>query len=194
MRSVREGIAITKGVIDLLFPLRMHAFPKVPPRLCPIFANNPVYFVTACTYRRKPLLATSTVHTAFVQFSEHAYTARTVAVGRYVIMPDHVHLFVSGPDDFDLGRWMGILKRYLEKHVDAVAARRLTSPRGRPLQKTRSTHAPVWQRGFFDHVLRSEESYGQKWNYVRENPVRAGLIEKPEDWPFAGEIITIDRI
>ena len=50
------------------------------------------------------------------------------------------------------------------------------------------------QRGFFDHLLRSAESYGQKWNYVRENPVRAGLVEKAEDWPYAGEIIIIDRV
>ena len=53
---------------------------------------------------------------------------------------------------------------------------------------------PIWQRGFFDHLLRSAESYGQKWNYVRENPVRAGLVAQPEDWPYAGEIIRIDRV
>jgi hypothetical protein len=52
----------------------------------------------------------------------------------------------------------------------------------------------VWQRGFFDHILRSEESYRQKWNYVRDNPVRAGLVANANDWPYAGEIITIDRL
>jgi len=52
----------------------------------------------------------------------------------------------------------------------------------------------IWQRGFFDHFLRNEESYGQKWNYVRENPVRAGLIQRFEDWPYAGEIVQIDRV
>ena len=50
-------------------------------------------------------------------------------------------------------------------------------------------HDPV--RGFFDHLLRSEESYAQKWDYVRENPVRAQLVERVEDWPYAGELITI---
>jgi REP element-mobilizing transposase RayT len=52
---------------------------------------------------------------------------------------------------------------------------------------------PVWQCRFFDHVLRSDESYAQKWNYVRDNPVRAGLVTNADDWPYAGEIITIDR-
>jgi hypothetical protein len=44
------------------------------------------------------------------------------------------------------------------------------------------------QEEFFDHILRSGESYSQKWDYVRENPVRAGLVSTFEDWPWQGEI------
>jgi putative transposase len=46
----------------------------------------------------------------------------------------------------------------------------------------------VWQSDTFDHILRSGESYSEKWNYVRMNPVRAGLAAAPEDWPWQGEI------
>ncbi len=49
----------------------------------------------------------------------------------------------------------------------------------------------IWEEGFFDHVLRSNESYSQKWNYVRENPVRAGLVKSAADWPYQGEIVYI---
>ena len=45
---------------------------------------------------------------------------------------------------------------------------------------------PLWQRGYFDHVLRSEESYAEKWAYVRDNPVRAGLVDSWEAWPWQG--------
>jgi len=58
----------------------------------------------------------------------------------------------------------------------------------------KETAPPVWQRGFFDHLLRSDESYEQKWNYVRENPIRAGLAKSADDWRYAGEIIVIDRV
>ncbi|MFN2623273.1 MAG: transposase [Chthoniobacterales bacterium] len=160
----------------------MTKFPRVPPPLHRLFPSNPVFFVTACTYRRRPLLATDSVHDAFVCFSRRGYDEHGIAVGRYVIMPDHIHLFVCGPNNFELGRWTGMLKQCLEKAV-LVAA----SPTGRRLQK-------IWQRRFFDHVLRNEESYAQKWEYVRDNPVRAGLVTDPDDWPYAGEIITIDRI
>ena len=46
----------------------------------------------------------------------------------------------------------------------------------------------VWQEEFFDHVLRSSESYGQKWDYVRQNPVRAGLVASADEWPWQGEV------
>jgi hypothetical protein len=48
--------------------------------------------------------------------------------------------------------------------------------------------APAWQPEFFDHLLRSNESKREKWTYVRENPVRAGLVIVAEDWPYAGSI------
>jgi len=152
-------------------------YPELPPRLPRVFINNPLYFVTFCTHRRRKLLATNSVNDAFVEFGIRAHAEHHIAVGRYVIMPDHLHLFVRGPDDFRLGRWIGILKQDLAWAIEWIGA-----------------PGPIWQRGFFDHLLRSEESYGQKWSYVRENPVRAGLVEKAEDWPYAGEIIVIDRV
>ena len=57
----------------------------------------------------------------------------------------------------------------------------------RPRPATAAT-IPLWQREFFDHVLRASESYSEKWNYVFENPVRAGLVTRADDWPYAGEI------
>ena len=46
-----------------------------------------------------------------------------------------------------------------------------------------------WQAGYFDHVLRNDESEMEKWNYVLMNPVRARLVERAEDWPYGNEII-----
>lgn len=54
--------------------------------------------------------------------------------------------------------------------------------------KEPQVNAPYWQERFFDHVMRSRESYEQKWLYVRDNPVRAGLVGNWSDWPYQGEI------
>ena len=152
----------------------MHRFPKLPPRLDRVFADAPVFFITFCTYRRRALLATPSVHNAFVVFATRAGAEHDIAVGRYVLMPDHVHLFVAGDRAFRLGPWIGLLKQSLAKSIV------------RP-----SAVGPIWQRGFFDHVLRSDESYEQKWDYVLANPVRAGLVTDPDDGPYAGESVRI---
>jgi len=90
-------------------------------------------------------------------------------------MPDHVHLFVRMPiGGIRLQDWMKSLKAVLGKILV-----NLEYPK------------PHWQEGFFDHVLRSGESYAEKWAYVRDNPVRAGLVQKSEDWPYQGEIFSI---
>ena len=51
--------------------------------------------------------------------------------------------------------------------------------------------APHWQKDFFDHVLRSEESDEEKWHYVRENPVRAGLVKRWQELALCGEIFDL---
>jgi putative transposase len=50
-----------------------------------------------------------------------------------------------------------------------------------------------WQPGFVDRLLRNDENYAEKWDYVWRNPVRAGLVNQPEQWPYQGEIFVIDR-
>jgi hypothetical protein len=52
--------------------------------------------------------------------------------------------------------------------------------------------AAVLAERIFDHLLRSGDSYSQKWAYVRENPVRAGLATGWEEWPFLGEIFALE--
>src|SRR5438094_9948130 len=70
-------------------------WPRRPPRLGRLFDNvRPLYFITFNTYRRHCMLARDEVHETFCIFSLRAQRY-DVAVARYVIMPDHVHLFVA---------------------------------------------------------------------------------------------------
>jgi REP element-mobilizing transposase RayT len=156
-----------------------------PSRLEQVFQvyDSPVYFVTFCALHRQPILANERVHAAFRAYSERGLQEHHVAVGRYVIMPDHVHLFVCGGQTFDLGLWVRGLKRSLASAVAAGTAA-ATTPAGT---------AKIWQPGIFDHLMRSSESYAEKWEYVRRNPVRALLVTLVEDWPFQGEIVPLDH-
>ena len=138
--------------------------------------TRPFYFITFNTRNRDRLLDNETVHDAFLEFCVRAQDEHGVAVGRYVLMPDHVHLFLALPENgIRLTRWVQSLKNVVGKTLG-----------------NRGIEYPYWQEGFFDHVLRSGESYGQKWEYVRQNPVRAGLCRTPEEWPWQGEIVRME--
>jgi len=140
-------------------------------RLEMVFTEAPVYFITACTEKRRHLLATEGAHEIFRNFCVNARESG-VLVGRYVLMPDHLHLFVCiPPGAVGLSAWMKSLKNTLSKHW-----------------RESGIEAPHWQKGFFDHLIRSSESHAEKWKYVRKNPVRAGLVANAEDWPYAGAI------
>src|SRR5690349_19034636 len=92
--------------------------PNTPQRLR-VFQHyaHPVYFVTFNTYRRMRVLDNASVHAAFLEFAQDGET-RGVAIGRYVLMPDHIHLFVTGATDFVLGQWVRSLKRALSNSIN----------------------------------------------------------------------------
>ena len=150
----------------------MSSYPNKPRRLSQIFQSYdaPIYFVTFCTADRKPILANSSVHEKLSLYANEA-EPRGIALGRYVIMPDHIHCFIRMAPQHTLGTTVRMMKRKISTAINE------------PI--------PHWQPGFFDHLLRHRESYSEKWNYVYQNPVRAGLVERPEDWAFQGEVISI---
>ena len=120
-----------------------------PPRLGQIFQtyDSPFYFVTICTIHRQKIGDLEAAHHAFEAYVRRARDEFGVAVGRFVMMPDHLHLFIRGGADFNLAQWVNGLKRTMSVALGATKKR------------------PLWQPGFFDHILRNEESYTQKWEY-----------------------------
>ena len=90
-----------------------------------------------------------------------------------VVMPDHVHLLLSPLRD-DEG-WPFPLVDILQCLKSATAHR---------INKFLHHLGPVWEEESFDHVLRSDESLEEKCEYIRQNPVKAGLVSRPEDYPW----------
>ena len=151
-------------------------YPSRPPRLANIFRkyDPPLYFITFCTFDRRPLLANQSFHDYFMAHLKRK-SNEGITCGEYVVMPDHIHLFLRiDPHRYRLGKTVGFIKQALSKPLrDAGIAQ------------------PHWQPGFFDHVLRSADSYSEKWDYVRNNPVRAGLVKCYSDWKYQGMISPI---
>ncbi len=137
----------------------------------PVFTSGNraiLIFLTVCTRNRRPVLATSEMHAALVR----AWIAANYwLVGRYMILPDHIHLFCA-PATYppeSLTPWVKYWKGLITKSTG------------------RGGHS-LWEKDFWDVQLRSGDSYAAKWDYVKNNPVRHGLISRAEDWPYQGEL------
>ena len=147
-------------------------------RLDRIWLRDPIFFVTLCAIRRKKCLTRRAVHDILVQEMQISAARYGWCVGRYVVMPDHIYLFCAAIDESEAKPLVTFVGKFKE-----WSAKRLHRQLG--------LMPPIWQPEFFDHVLRSNESYLEKSLYVFENPVRAGLVERSEEWPFAGELSDI---
>ena len=129
-----------------------------------------IVFLTVCARKRRPWLATDKNHALLRSIWS---TATAWVVGRYVIMPDHIHLFVApGNPELQLENWATYWKSQFSK-LHAI-----------PEHRRETDH--------WDSRLRKGESYAAKWEYVLNNPVRHGLVQRAEDWPFQGEISTLE--
>ena len=127
-----------------------------------------IIFLTACTKNRRPILASPAMHSLI---RSTWIDANHWLIGRYVLMPEHIHLFCA-PGHIPakpLANWIRFWKSEISKATGAG-------------------EDSFWQREHWDTQLRQSESYVAKWEYVRNNPVRAGLVARSEDWPYQGEL------
>ncbi|MBI2518124.1 MAG: transposase [Opitutae bacterium] len=141
-------------------------------RLRDVWIKYPLYFLTVCTHRRRPILVGAPIAGVLTSSWRDSMNVHGWVIGRYVIMPDHVHFFAAPePDAKSLSAFMRDWKKWTARQIIT----------------TRQVAPPVWQPEFFDHVLRSPKSYSEKWDYVRQNPVRAGFVDDADTWPYSGE-------
>ena len=142
-------------------------------RLGRVFVRHPVYFITTATANRRPILASESFQEIAEEVWHRSASLYGWSTGPYVLMPDHVHFFCQANPDgaVDLSHFVGKWKEWTSKYA----------------RKRLNLSMPLWQPEFFDHVIRSEESWSDKFAYVRKNPEEAGLVEDPGDWPYQGD-------
>lgn len=157
----------------------MNPLPKrKPTRIKDYDYNLPgAYFITICTQDRIPLFWNvgaaicrpnlsdigAVVETAILQIPKH-YPA--VSVDKYCVMPDHIHMILSINTDEDgrqiaaptISTVVGHMKRWVSMRIGCS----------------------IWQKSFFDHVVRNREDYDQIWNYIENNPLKYFLFQSEQ--------------
>lgn len=156
---------------DTVPPSRKPEYPnrKHPAHHPPIEPVNrpPIIFLTVCSHKRQKILANDTMHEAL----KTAWgKAGDWMIGRYIIMPDHIHLFCSPAtkESVNIAQWVSYWKRLVSQQL--------------------KINQRIWQRDCWDTQLRNHEIYSAKWSYVKNNPVRAGLTENPDAWIYQGTL------
>jgi len=123
--------------------------------------------VTCCSYDRHPCFgrhdAVALVRTQILRTCAEYRFAELASV----FMPDHLHLLLEGEDDG--AAFVPLMKTARQR--SAVAYRRLTGRR-------------LWQDGYFEHVLRADQDTRTVIEYIVGNPIRAGLVNRPHDYPY----------
>jgi putative transposase len=131
-----------------------------------------IYLVTFCTHARKPIFRDHDIATDAVSALLEPRHWSDAHLMTWVLMPDHWHGLIQLNSDIALSQLIGRLK--------GASARALGQ---------RHPHiGPLWQNSFHDHALRVEEDVPTVAHYILNNPVRAGLVDAADAYPFLGRL------
>ena len=125
------------------------------------------HFLTFSCYRRQPLLGEGTGYEVFEHELESVRRRYRFVVAGYVLMPEHIHLLVGEPLISPLSVALQVLKQGTSRKLKVKA------------------EDQFWQRRYYDFNVHTELKRVEKLQYMHSNPVRRGLVEKPEEWPWS---------
>ncbi len=126
------------------------------------------YFLTLCAHDRIPYFRSSRIAKWLVESLQQTAIQQSFTLRAYCLMPDHLHLLLQGNSpSSDLLCFVKTFKHKTTFHFRS---------------KTGKT---LWQVSFFDHILRTAEDFSETAEYILLNPVRAGLVQRPHDYPYS---------
>jgi REP-associated tyrosine transposase len=154
-----------------------------------IYGLGHLHFITFSCHRRLPLLGTARARNIFVEVLDQVRYRFVLLLVGYVVMPEHVHLLISEPMVGTPSTAMQMLKQRVSRLVR----------KGTEHGKDRS----FWETRFYDFNVRTKKKKVEKLVYMHMNPVKRGLVDQPEDWPWSSYsfyqekgtiLIPIDRV
>ena len=150
------------------FPLRKKI--RLP---ASVYDQGHIFFVTVSTYHKYPWFSRHpSLCQASIQLIKDLSSTHKLKIFAWCIMPDHIHLLVQGSNIVDFIRLMKGRLTPIARSIDA----------GRKL----------WQRSFFDHAIRKEESLHDIACYIWENPIRAKITDEPTSYRWSGSEVWPD--
>jgi len=136
------------------------------------------YYLTCCLHNRRPLLRSARSAQTLLDLYAGYRNRGDILLHGYVIMPDHYHVIVTLLTQPSVS---GLVRR-----IHSAFARRWRCWAGDEAPALRERpHGRIWQRRFYDHVIRDEEDWRTKLSYMHGNPVQADLVDCATDHPWS---------
>lgn len=138
-------------------------------------------------YRRQSYLSIPTSRDAFLEVLERTRQRYQFLVFGFVVMPNHIHLLISEPQQGTIATVIQSLTIASAKRIkSSVDFRQHThNCQNQAIVGHGPQDSPFWQRRYYDRSVRDHEEFIQALKYIHRNPVKRGLVARPEDWPWS---------
>jgi putative transposase len=138
------------------------------------------FFLTFSCYKRRRLLDDDSAKKVVIGVLSSQLTKQRGRCSGFVVMPDHVHAVVWFGEADQLSFFMKQWKQRSSVNIKRNMKARQTEYTGQVLLSD-----PVWQEGYYSFNIYDEDKLVEKINYMHGNPVKAGLVARPEDWQYS---------
>lgn len=146
------------------------------------YGTGHLHFINCSCYHRQRWLGSRARRDLFLRVLEEVRQRYKFVVVGYVVMPDHIHLLISEPENGDPSKVMPAVKQGFARRVLRQVRKRRQTGQG-SLFGPEPEH--VWQRRFYDFNVWSERKRIEKLRYMHRNPVARGLVNSPEQWQWS---------
>jgi putative transposase len=132
------------------------------------YVPNAIYFITAVTHERRPIFADDANIELLRATMRKAKKYHPFRMHAYALMPDHFHLLIYVPASTNISKLMQSIQwNFTRSHKAAHGV---------------TTSVKLWQRGFWDHVIRDDNDFERHFDYIHYNPVKHGYVTLPADY------------
>lgn len=140
------------------------------------------YFFTLVSYLRRPVLCDEPVRVALRHAIQTTRRELPFSIDAWVLLPDHLHCIWTLPegDASFSARWSKIKRRVSLACRSEYRKEELLTP-----SRRRRHESTVWQRRYWEHMIRDDADMAAHFDYVHYNPVRHGLVAQAGDWPWS---------
>jgi len=140
------------------------------------------YFFTVVTYHRQPFLTDSRSQNILADVIREVQLAYPFTMDAWVYLPEHCHCIWTLPTgDYDYSKRWGLIKAGFSRQAKPFLEKEGFCPEAR----SRNREMDIWQKRFWEHVIRDEADLQNHLNCIHYNPVKHGLVERVQDWPHS---------